>query len=76
MENVDSSLADKIFAKEIKHDESGAKGFAARAVYQRVHGNLLGWFYLSKDASLARLSRICARVQAANPKINAGLSFA
>src|SRR6266540_463256 len=28
------------------------------------------------DASLRRLSRICARVQAAKPKTNAGFSFA
>jgi hypothetical protein len=32
--------------------------------------------YLSADASLRRLSRICAGVQAANPKTNAGFSFA
>jgi hypothetical protein len=31
--------------------------------------------YLSADASLSRLSRICAGVQAANPKTNAGFSF-
>jgi hypothetical protein len=33
-------------------------------------------FYLSEDASLRRLSRICARVQTAKPKTNAGFSFA
>ena len=33
-------------------------------------------FYLSEDASLKRLSRVWAWVQAAKPKRNAGLSFA
>src|SRR5439155_21470144 len=32
--------------------------------------------YLGADASLRRLSRICAGVQAAKPKTNAGLSLA
>src|SRR4029450_2503079 len=31
---------------------------------------------LSEDASLRRLSRICAGVEAAKPRINAGFSFA
>src|SRR5262245_16272569 len=33
-------------------------------------------FFLSAEASLTRLSRICVGVQAAKPNTNAGLSFA
>jgi hypothetical protein len=43
------------------------------AVYETAFKSPL---YLSEDASLRRLSRICAGVQAAKPKTNAGLSFA
>ena len=54
-------------------EQAGSVAALMPAIYETAFKSP---FYLSEDASLRRLSRICAGVQAAKPKTNAGFSFA
>jgi fatty-acyl-CoA synthase len=55
-------------------NHNGSRMICADREYLGTVAGVAG--YLSADASLRRLSRICARVQAANPKTNAGFGYA